>query len=78
MISTYCLGKSRRYSVLRLTPTRNNDIEPLFVSKWSKPKDQFFQLHFFDRNADAEDLRPNIKGWNDKIAIGVLFKENVL
>ena len=61
---------------MRLTQTKSNDIELLFVSKWSMP------ANWFSNSVSAvvyvEDLCRKNKGWNDEIAFGVMLKEKFL
>ena len=58
-----------------LAQTSSNDMEPLFVFKWCKPKNWYSNSVSAIEN--VEDLCPEIKGWNDEMAFGVMFKEIV-
>ena len=53
---------------MRVAQTKSNDTELLFVFKWSKPKNRF--SNSVSAVVYVEDLCPDIKGWNDEIAIG--------
>ena len=61
---------------MMFTQIKSNDIEFLFVSKWSKTKDWF--SNSFSATINAEDLCSYIKSWNNEITIGIITGENFL